>query len=107
VTGRVGHKKHGRGGTKEIATLHIRVQAGARKEGILGMMGNQLRVAVSAPPVEGAANRALVRLLARSFDTKPSRIRIVRGAKSKVKTVEMESLTPEALQRRLEKLGGI
>ena len=83
--------------------MNIRVQAGARREKIIEFADGLLRVSVQAPPVEGAANRALVRFLARSFHTSPSRIRLVRGEKSKNKTVELVDLTPRALQKRLEK----
>jgi len=86
--------------------LNIRVQAGARKEQVLGFSGELLRVAVQAPPVEGAANRALVRFLARSFHTSPSRVRLVRGVKSRIKTVELSDLTEVALRQTLEELIG-
>jgi hypothetical protein len=85
-----------------IATLRIRVQAGARREGIVGFADDLLRVAVQAPPVEGAANRALVRFLARFFHTSPSRVRLVRGEKSKIKTVELTDITAETLGKHLE-----
>jgi hypothetical protein len=85
-----------------IATLNIRVQTGARREGIIAFADDLLRVAVQAPPVEGAANRALIRLLARSFHTSPSRVRVVRGEKSKIKTIELSDLTPEMLKTHLE-----
>jgi len=61
-----------------------------------------LRVSVQAPPVEGAANRALVRLLARCFHIRPSSVRLLRGAKSKIKTVELADLTAEQVKRSLE-----
>jgi uncharacterized protein (TIGR00251 family) len=89
-----------------IATLNIRVRAGARREGIIGYADNLLRIAVQAPPVEGAANRALIRLLARSFHTSPSRVRMVRGEKSKIKTIELSDLTPEMLKTHLEEWMG-
>jgi hypothetical protein len=65
-----------------------------------------LRVAVQAPPVEGAANRALVRLLARCFHISPSRVRLVRGEKSKIKTVELVEWTPEMVKRSLGEILG-
>jgi len=82
--------------------LNIRVQAGARREKIIGFAEGLLRVSVQAPPVEGAANRALIRLLARSFHTGPSRIRLVCGKRSKNKTVELMDLSAETLRERLE-----
>ncbi len=84
-----------------IALLSIRVQAGAGRERIIGWQGDQLRVAVQAPPVEGAANRALIRLLARSFRISPSRIAIVRGEKTKHKTVELKDVTDDEVKQLL------
>jgi len=89
-------------GEDRSATLTIRVQAGARKEQILGWADGVLRVAVQAPPVEGAANRAVVRLLANTFHTSPSRVRLVRGEKSKIKTIVLTDLTSEMLNKQLE-----
>jgi len=63
-----------------------------------------LKIAVQAPPVEGAANRAVIRLLAEFFDTRPSAVRLLRGAKSKNKVFEIVNLTPEMLEKRLGEL---
>ena len=86
--------------------MKIRVQAGARREAVLGLADGVLRIAVQAPPVEGAANRAVGRFLARCFHTRASRVRLVRGEKSKMKVVEITDLTPEMLARRIGELVG-
>ena len=67
-------------------------------------MDDALRVAVQAPPVEGAANRAVIRLIARSFHTSPSRVRLVRGEKSKIKTLELVDLSDAKLAQQLTQL---
>jgi uncharacterized protein (TIGR00251 family) len=62
-----------------------------------------LRARVSAPPTDGRANRALCKLIAGKAGVAPSRVSIVRGAKSRDKVVEVESLGADEL---IERLGG-
>ena len=56
---------------------------------------------VTAPPVVGRANDALCRLIADRAGVAPSRVSIVRGAKSRDKVVRVEGLDPVALRARL------
>lgn len=84
--------------------LNVRVQAGARKERILGQVEGDLRVAIQAPPVEGAANRALIRFLAKVFGTSRSRVRLLKGERSKIKTIEFDDFTSEELRKHVLKL---
>jgi len=61
----------------------------------------QLKARLTAPPVDGAANEALVALLADRLHIPKRAIQIVRGATSRLKTVEIDGLTAEELQSRL------
>jgi uncharacterized protein YggU (UPF0235/DUF167 family) len=65
-----------------------------------GVADGALRVRVAAPPVDEAANHALVRLLARELDVAPSAVRIVTGATARRKTVAVESVTSGAILTR-------
>jgi hypothetical protein len=60
-----------------------------------------LRVRVTAPPVEGRANDALLRLLARALDVPVSRLRIVRGQTQRNKVVAVEGLSADEVHARL------
>jgi hypothetical protein len=71
---------------------------------VVGYADGVLRVAVQAPPVEGAANRAVVQLLARYFHTSRSKVRLLHGDKSKIKTVELVDVTEEVLKQHFESL---
>ena len=85
----------------EAATLRLRVQPRASREAILGWREDVLRVAVTAPPVEGEANRAVTRLLARALGVAPSAIRVVQGERSRDKVVRVEGVTGPELHSRL------
>ncbi|MBI5599890.1 MAG: YggU family protein [Deltaproteobacteria bacterium] len=78
--------------------LHLRVfvQPGAKKDEISGTHGNELKIKLAAPPVEGRANKRLVELLARLFKTKKSAITIKHGAASRKKLVKLEGVSAEA-----------
>lgn len=88
----------------EGCTLILRVRAGARREGILGVHGDALKVGVHAAPERGRANRAVLELLARALDVPPGRVRLLSGRSSPDKTVLIEGMTREELRRRLSAL---
>ncbi len=74
------------------ATVRFAVRLTPRASGdrVEGVVEGRLRVRVSAPPVEGAANEALIRLLAAELDVARSQIRLVGGADSRTKLLEVE-----------------
>jgi uncharacterized protein (TIGR00251 family) len=69
----------------EAVLLHVRVQPKARANAVKGWHGAALRVSVTAAPEDGKANRAVIELLAETFDVAPSSINLVRGAASRDK----------------------
>ena len=60
-----------------------------------------LRVRVNAPPVDGRANDALERLLARALDLTRSNVRVVSGGRGRLKTVAIEGMSEEDALKRL------
>lgn len=66
----------------------------------------RLRVRVTAPPVEGAANRAVIDLLARTLGVARRDVAVVRGETSRNKIIEVSGLSEQAIRRALEKHGG-
>jgi uncharacterized protein len=84
------------------AELGVRVQPRASREEITGWRDDGvLLVRLSAPPVDGAANRALCRLIARRAGVAPSRVAVVRGERSRDKVVRVEGFDDAALRRLL------
>jgi len=66
----------------------------------------RLKVAISAPPVEGKANAAVVQLLARALGVRRAQVSLVSGEKSKRKTVRVEGLDAAELLSALERAAG-
>jgi uncharacterized protein YggU (UPF0235/DUF167 family) len=65
-----------------------------------GVVDGALRVRVAAPPVDEAANRALLRLLARELGVAPSALRIVSGTTARTKTVAVDGASTQAILAR-------
>lgn len=82
--------------------LHIHVQPGAARSGIAGLHGDALKVRVAAPPVEGAANAALVDFVAGWLELSRREVTIEKGDKSRRKTLWVAT-TPAEVERRLNK----
>lgn len=66
------------------------------------LKGEVFCIKLTAPPVEGAANQALVKFLSDRLEVNKSRIRLVSGHKSRDKKLEIDGLTFEEIKARLE-----
>lgn len=82
--------------------LYIRLQPRASANEVVppDADSNELRIRVSAPPVDAAANEALIRLLADWMDSPRSRIELVRGHKSRHKTIKLHGFTAQEVLDR-------
>jgi len=82
--------------------LIVRVTPRARKNEITGILGDgMVKVRLTAPPVEGKANEALIRFLARILDVSTTKIEIVGGVTGRDKLVSLIGLDAETAQRRI------
>lgn len=79
----------------------VRVQPRASRSRVVGEHGDALKIQVTAPPVEGAANDEVLALLARELGVPKTAIRLVAGTHARTKVVEVESAEPEGLRARL------
>jgi uncharacterized protein (TIGR00251 family) len=77
----------------------VRVHPRSSRVGIDGVHGSALRVRVTAPPVEGAANEALIAVLADALDVAKRAVRIVAGSASRTKTVEIDGVGAADVRR--------
>jgi len=80
------------GFAKDVAdgcTLSVRVHPGARKNGVTGVHADAVKIALTAPPVDGKANEALIAFLAEALRLPRARIALVAGITSRVKMVRI------------------
>ena len=73
--------------TSAGAVLSLRIVPRAAKNAVQGELGDALKIRLCAPPVDGAANAALVEFLAEAFDLPRARVQILSGATSRTKRV--------------------
>jgi uncharacterized protein (TIGR00251 family) len=70
----------------------VKAQPGAKKTELAEKVGGSYKVRLAAPPVDGKANKALIRFLAARFDVAPSAVRIIRGLASRTKVIEIDGV---------------
>jgi uncharacterized protein len=81
--------------------ISIRVQPRASRTEIAGVHGDALRIRLTSPPVDGAANEALVTFLTEHFALPRHAVTIISGAQSRTKIVELAGMTAADLRRML------
>lgn len=79
----------------------VRVTPRAGRTALAGIREGRLVLRVSAPPVEGAANDAVVRLVAAAIGAKVRDVRVVSGARGRLKTLEVAGLDATEIRRRV------
>ncbi len=82
-------------------TLSVRIQPRASKNEIVAMEGGGLKIRLTAPPVDGAANEALIKFLATVMSVPKSHIEIVSGHTSREKIVRISGINDEEMKRLL------
>jgi uncharacterized protein (TIGR00251 family) len=82
--------------------LPVIVQPRASRNAVVGLHGAALKIQLTAPPVEGAANEACLRFLAALLGVRRSQIAIVKGEKSRQKLIRIAQASIEALRARLQ-----
>ena len=81
--------------------LSVKAQPRASRNELAGLLGAELRVRVAAPPVDDAANEALVRFLAETLRVPRGGVRLVRGRTSTHKVFEIAGLSGGEAAARL------
>ena len=83
------------------AQIEVRLRPRGSRDELLGMRDGVLQARVTAPPVDGKANRALCRLIAKRVGVAPSKVSVVRGDKSRDKLVRVKGIDAATLEKAL------
>lgn len=81
--------------------ISVYVQPRASKTQIAGMHDGHIKVRLAAPPVDGAANAALVQFVADKLGVAKSRVRLISGTSSRRKVLEIEGVDEQTVANRL------
>lgn len=81
--------------------LRLRVSPGAGRAGIVGRHGDAWKVRVTAPPEDGRANEAVLRLLAETLSVPRAALTLVSGHGARDKIVALDGVGPAQIERRL------
>ncbi len=69
--------------------LYLYVQPNAKKDELIGEYGDNLKIRITAPPVENKANKYLLKFLAKTFGVSPSRVKLLKGENQRNKRVKI------------------
>ena len=87
--------------TSVIFAVHV--VPGAARDEIVGLEGETLKVRVTAPPVKGKANKALVKLLAKTLRLRKNQVHIVTGHKARQKMIRVEGIDENTIMGLLQR----
>ena len=85
----------------DAASFRVHLQPKSSREGIVGEADGILKLRVTLPPVEGRANEACLRLLAKALDLSISRLRIVSGQHARLKTIRVAAASAQSIRAKL------
>ena len=84
-----------------MARLTVKVHPRANRSAVAGRLGDAWKLSLAAPPVEGKANDECIRLLAEIAHVPRARVRILTGATSRTKLVDIEGVDQAEMDRRM------
>ena len=88
--------------TGEGVVLKVQVQTRAARNEVVGLHGDALKTRITAAPVGGAANRHLLKLLAKRLKIPQSQMEIKSGAASRTKSIAIQGISVDEVKQRLE-----
>ena len=84
--------------------VKVKIVPGSSKNKIIGVYNDSLKITITAPPVEGKANKKCIAYLAKYFDVAKSKIEIISGQTSKNKLIKIYDISQKEFLDKLEKI---
>ncbi|MCX8053293.1 MAG: DUF167 domain-containing protein [Armatimonadetes bacterium] len=84
-----------------MAVIRVHVTPRGSRNEVAGWYGNTIHIRTTAPPVDGAANAAVVKLMADFLGVRKSQVRILAGENSREKTLSIEGLSDDEIRSRV------
>jgi len=81
----------------------VQIQPRSSKDQIVGLHNGRLKIKISAPPVDGKANQALIEFIAKALGVSKSKVEIVKGHSSKLKTLKISGIDQKSYSLLLKK----
>lgn len=88
--------------TKGGVRLHLFIQPNSSKDEVIGPHNDELKVKLTAPPIDGKANEALVKFLSRVLELPKKNFTLIRGDTGRHKVIEISGLSEAELRARLK-----
>jgi len=88
--------------TASGATFAIKVHPRAKKNAVTGELGDALKVALTAPPLDGRANEACIEFFAKTLNVSRASVSIAAGQSSRNKVIRVAGLSAEEVRARLD-----
>ncbi len=85
----------------QAVTLSVYVQPRASANHLVGLQGDALKIRLTSPPVEGAANKALIEFMAQYLGLAKSRIQVLKGGHSRQKLLRIEGISVEQFMEKI------
>ena len=87
--------------SKGGVVLKVQVQPRASRDEVVGTHGEALKIRIAAPPVAGAANKQLLKFLAKKLKVARSQVNITSGTAARAKSITIEGVSAAEVRRRL------
>ncbi len=84
--------------------VKVKIVPGSSKNKIIGVYNDSLKITITAPPVEGKANKKCIAYLAKYFDVAKSKIEIISGQTSKNKLIKIYDISQKKFLEKIEKI---
>ena len=84
--------------------IKVKIIPGSSKNKIVGVYNDALKITITAPPIEGKANKKCITYLAKYFDVAKSKIEIISGRTSKNKLIKIYDISKKEFLNKIEKI---